>query len=370
MTRRLHRIGARRFAGVVVTASVAACGPAPSASAPAAVRCDRVAAPNGANDAAGTSRAPLRSVQALIDRLAPGQTGCLRSGRYPGGRPFHDAYREVRIDKPITLRNVPGDRATVIGRVWVTRRASGARVENLFLDGTNSRRLPSPTINGDRITFERNDVTNADGICFNLGSVDFGVANRTRVERNRIHDCGWQAPTGFNHGVYVQQAVATVIRGNWIHRNASRGVQLFPNARATRVIGNVIMGQGDGVRFSGDGSFASSGNVVQNNVIAANRGYEVDTWWPARVGTGNVVDGNCIDGSIDNAAGYRHEDNEFAQPTFLNARDGDLRLIPGSACRGVLPRWAARCPGPVLTPSGRPQCRSLDPRRATRGGAR
>jgi hypothetical protein len=360
---------ARLFPGVVAMLSLIACGEAPSAATSVAVRCDRVASPHGSDRAAGTSRAPLRSVQALIDRLADGQTGCLRSGRYLGARPFHDAYREVRIDKRITLRSAPGHRAVVAGRMWVTRRASGARVENLFLDGTNARRLPSPTLNGDRATFRRNDVTNATGICFNLGSLDFGIATGTLLERNRIHDCGWRQSGNLDHGVYVQQAQGTVIRANWIHRNASRGVQLFPNAQSTVVIGNVIEGQADGVRFAGVDGFASSDNVVRSNVIADNRGYEVDTWWPDDIGTGNLVEGNCIGGTIERAPGFQQARNRFARLRFVSARDGDLRLRRDGSCPGVLPRGAARCPGPLLTRRGRTQepraqCRSPDPRRA------
>ena len=70
----------RLAAAAVAIATVAMA--ALTASSPAAVSCDRVAAPSGSDSAAGTVAGPYRSTQKLADSLAPGQTGCLRSGLY------------------------------------------------------------------------------------------------------------------------------------------------------------------------------------------------------------------------------------------------------------------------------------------------
>ena len=59
--------------------------------------------------------------------------------------------------------------------------------------------------------------------------------------------------TNKDHGIYVTNAKDTVIRDNWIYDNVDRGIQLYPDAQHTRITGNVIDGNGEGVVFSGDG---------------------------------------------------------------------------------------------------------------------
>ena len=59
------------------------------------------------------------------------------------------------------------------------------------------------------------------------------VARDAVVEGNTIHDCGALPATNFEHGIYVGDAVETVIRSNYIYDNADRGIQLFPHAVRT-----------------------------------------------------------------------------------------------------------------------------------------
>ena len=89
--------------------------------------------------------------------------------------------RTSRFPRPgITLTRYAEDKATVKGRFWVAEGADGVTVEGLYLDGTNPGLLPSPTVNADRVTFRRNDVTsNHHSICFGLGHPDWGSAERT-----------------------------------------------------------------------------------------------------------------------------------------------------------------------------------------------
>src|SRR5215217_6229102 len=102
--------------------------------------CDQVASPGPG------------AAQELVDSLWPGQTGCLRAGLYEGN---------VKVSRPgITLTRYAGGKATVKGRVWIAAGADNVTVEGLYLDGTNPKLLPSPTINADGTTFRRNDVTN------------------------------------------------------------------------------------------------------------------------------------------------------------------------------------------------------------------
>src|SRR3954451_23391027 len=82
--------------------------------------CDKVAAPGGSDNAAGTADAPFRTAQVLADSLTAGQTGCLRAGTYnedltirQGGRP----------GAPVTIRSYPGERLRVVVGSWLARRA-------------------------------------------------------------------------------------------------------------------------------------------------------------------------------------------------------------------------------------------------------
>ena len=73
------------------------------------------------------------------------------------------------------------------------------------------------------------------------------------IRRNRIHDCGELPSTNKNHGIYVSEAKRTMIRDNWIYDNADRGIQLYHDADRSRVIGNVIYHNGDGIVINGEG---------------------------------------------------------------------------------------------------------------------
>ena len=214
------------------------------------------------------------AAQGLVDSLAPGQTGCLRAGLYEGN---------VKVGKPgITLTRYAGDKATVKGRFYVPEGADNVTVEGLYLDGTNPDGLPSPTVNADGVTFRRNDVTNYHrSICFTLGHPDWGRADNTTIEFNRIHDCGRLPATNHDHGIYVATATNTLIRGNWIYDNADRGVHLYPDAQKTTITGNVIDGNGEGLIFSGEFGVASNDTLVEGNVITNSKvRNNVESWYP------------------------------------------------------------------------------------------
>jgi parallel beta-helix repeat protein len=243
--------------------------------------CDRTIGPGHAG-----------AVQWLVEHLRPGQTGCLRHGTY------HEDVTIVR-DR-IHLRSRPGTRARITGRLWIARQSRGAVVSHLRLDGRNARRLPSPTINGDRARFAHVDVTNHHtGICFILGSNGFGRASGTVIRDSRIHDCGRLPATNHDHGIYVAVADHTRILRNVITDNADRGIQLYPDAQRTLIRGNVIAGNGVGIIFSGTGGVSSSHTLVTGNVITGSRiRANVESYYPRGTPPGhdNVVRDNCLAG--------------------------------------------------------------------------
>jgi hypothetical protein len=323
--------------------------PGPKALEAAQMRCDRVAAEDGSDRSPGTPAAPLRSAQKMANALRRGQTGCLRG--------YLGSAEQIKVIRPgITLTSYPGQRATLRGRLWITRGADSVTIRNLDLDGRSPIGYGvGPVVNAAGTTFDHVDVTNHHTqICFLLGTRGFGRAERTVIENSRIHGCGRLDPhTNKEHGIYVADADGAVIRGNWIYDNADRGVQLYPDARGTHVYGNVIDGNGEGITIAGDGETASSGNLIEHNVISNSKvRWNVESQWPdGLVGSGNVVRENCLwasnsesyynqgGGIVTGAAlGFTAAGNLVRQPRFSDAGAGDFRLRAPRACAALLSR--------------------------------
>ena len=318
------------------------------------VACDLVASPLGSNSNVGSLTKPFATVEKLASSLKAGQTGCLRAGVY---------QRDVKITKggtasaPTTITSYPAERAVVVGRLHVADEANNVIVQQLDLDGRSRSRLPSPTVNGDNIVFRDNDITNRHTtICFLLGSVEWGRARRTVIERNRIHNCGEMPPSNHHHGIYVEYSERARITGNWIYDNADRGVQLFPDAQNTYVANNVIDGNGQGVVFSRK----SSNNVVENNVISNPVvRYNIESF--ELTGTGNVARRNCVwstrhwgNAGIQLDVGVPVLENVVVEPGYVNRAAKDFRLLPTSPCVTFSPPPAAPQPVQVSKKPKRP----------------
>jgi hypothetical protein len=325
--------------------------------AEAQTTCTRYAAPFGSDAANGGEGDPFASVTRLLASVGSGETGCLFGGVY---------VEDVKVTRggspgaPLVLASMPGSRATLRGRLWIAEGANDLLVSGLNLDGRNGGRLPSPTVNGDRIVFRENDVTNYHtGICFLLGStMGWGTAQDVVLEGNRIHDCGRLPATNHEHGVYVESTRSAEIVDNLIYDNADRGVQLYPDAQDTVVAYNVIDGNGEGVTISGDGGSASNGNRVIGNVISnAVVRFNVESWWPlgSPVGTDNIVERNCLwngrRGNVAAQIGFDARDNVAADPGFRSRAAKDFALLDGSPCTGLGPRVDLRFgPVPAVAP--------------------
>jgi parallel beta-helix repeat protein len=288
----------------------------------------------------------------------------------------------VTINRPnLTLTSYSGERATVVGRLYVTKDGDNASVSNLNLDGRNSGNLPSPTVDGDNITFSGNDVTNRNTtICFNIGSVNpqWGRAHNVVIANNRIHNCGILPAQNHDHGIYVEASDNLVIKDNVIDHNADRGIQLYPDADNTTITGNVIDSNGQGIIFSGgdeyNGYEVSDNNTVTHNLITNSKvRYNVESYYPSsggRSGIGNVVTDNCINGATgsyagSNGAGIQSPQDGFTAtnnldvaPAYSNPAAGDYSLPAGSACSEFLGggNVTGSTDNPVTpAPSGDPQ---------------
>ena len=339
-----------------------------TASSPAAVSCDRAAAPSGSDSAAGSVASPYRTPQKLADSLAPGQTGCLRAGLYE---------QDVKVGKggasgaPVTITSYPGERATLRGRLRVTDVADFVTIESLNLDGRDANDLPSPSVYGDDVVFRDNDVSDHHtGICFLLGSNDYGRAKRTTIERNRIHDCGVLPAQNHHHGIYIEHADDTRVLNNWIYDNADRGVQMFPDSQGAYISGNVIDGNGQGVSFAHE----SANNVVEHNVISNSvLRWNIEDWELS--GGGNVARSNCVwttrtdlynrQGGIMVNRDFTAVDNLIADPLFEDRAAKDFRLRGGPCATLLAAGGTPPPPQPAPGPSP-PQVEVTSPRQGAR----
>jgi len=310
-------------------------GPSRAASVQAGGRCDRVVASATQRTRPGHGRPGI--VQRLVNSLRAGQTGCLRGGIY---------VEDVKVSQSrLALRSYPGEQARLVGRLWFSRTARNDVFSDLVLDGRNAAELPSPTVNGNAISFVGDEVTNENSsICFVLGSFSYGRARGTVIEGNRIHNCGQLPANNHEHGIYVNRADGTRIVGNLIYDNADRGIQLYPDAQYTLIERNVIDGNGEGIIFSGDEGLASNHNLVQFNVVSNSRiRANVESWYPSGnpVGVGNIVRDNCLFGGrkgpiVTTAGGFAAVSNVIANPQYADATLGDFRVGSGSPCVPIL----------------------------------
>ena len=223
-----------------------------------------------------------------------------------------------------------------------------------------------PKIYADGTVLRDNEITNDHtSTCVHVASWYDGPAPEgVVIERNRIHDCGELPSTNKEHGIYLSEAREPIVRDNWIYDNVDRGVQQYFEVHGARITGNVIVGNGQGLNFSG-----GSDQIVEGNIIAsANRRWNVYAGSTGSPGEGVLRD-NCVfadepdftaNGGIESSNVFAEADNLIAKPRFA---DPDGRRLPPRAGRpvpgqvhghDVAARWSAgsAAAAPTLAASG------------------
>jgi hypothetical protein len=321
---------------------------APPLQPTARVVCTRYASPSVAHAARGTSSEPYASVQRLVDSLRPGQTGCLKPGRYQENVTFRRGGTRM---KEITLTSAPGGRrAILLGTLWVARGADYVTISDLYLDGRSAdgkRGQPSPQVNGNHVTLRNDDITNDHtGICLMIGGAaeTYGTPSYTSIERSRIHDCGSLPATHYGQAVYLGHSRYASIEDNYIYDDADWGIHLYPNAVKSVIAYNVIDGNGSGLIIGGTDHLASSDNYIAHNIFSnSTDGYHVTSFWGPAVGDDNVVTHNCFwnatSGNINTVnGGFSATANLVVEPRYVSRSKKDFRLRPGSPCADNGPR--------------------------------
>jgi parallel beta-helix repeat protein len=313
-----------------------------AAGSPAAavVTCDRFAAPSGSDGGSGSRSNPYRTPEKLASSLAPGQTGCFRAGTY--------RFSQMGVSQAnITLAPYGSEAVTLRGSIKVKPSGHDSTIRGMKLDGRGGASPIGPRIYADGVVLRDNRITNGHtSICVQISRYYSDPAPRgVVIKRNRIHDCGDLPSTNRDHGIYVSEARNTVIRDNWIYDNADRGIQLYHDADGSKVIGNVIFHNGDGMVINGSGSTTSENNVIKGNIIAKSyRGYNVYSGSTGPVAHNNVLRKNCVwaghhgslyhehGGVMAPARNYKATRNVVAKPRFVHAEGGNLRLRRGGRC--------------------------------------
>jgi nitrous oxidase accessory protein NosD len=314
-------------------------GPARGLLPPPRVDCDLYAATDGSDSAPGNRTSPFRTPQRLAAALRPGQTGCFRGGTY--------TFSQMTVTRPITLAPYGDEAVTLKGTIKVIPGGAGSTIEGMQLDGAGGASDIGPRIYADRVVLRNNEITNEHtSICVSITAYysdppPQGVV----VEGNRIHDCGALPSTNKDHGIYVTNARDTVIRDNWIYDNVDRGIQLYPDAQHTKVIGNVIDGNGEGIVFSGEGDTTSNHNLVEGNVIADSKlGWNVYSGDSGPVAAGNRLRQNCVwagqsgpdyesNGGVETPSrNFTATTNAVVDPHYSDPAAGDYTLSSESQC--------------------------------------
>lgn len=348
---RVTGLGPSTYANLQVVTLRGQLASVPSDPIPAVTRASTtcthyVSSARGSDAGTGSRTSPWRSIGRLVGAWQAGWVGCIEGSFVEDVSIFRGGTSTAHV----TLRNVPGTRASLRGRLWVARGADHVVVAHLRLDGraiddTARNSLPSPTVNARGTMLLDNDISNArTRVCAVLGSIrGYGMAVLPTLAYNRVHDCGRRG-ANTHHGIYVESARNARIVHNAIFDNADRGIQLYPDAQRSVIAGNLIDGNGTGIIFSGAEGFASSGNLVVRNVLSgAQLRNNLEHYWeqPGRVGVANVAARNCLGGARQGdvampPVGYVLRDNSSGRVAFRNRAADDLRPAAGSGCRAWL----------------------------------
>lgn len=290
--------------------------------------CTYYASPGGANYGPGTRRRPFRTFQRLSDALRPGETGCLRAGIYVQNP---DVQRGGTPSQPVTIRSYPGELAQLDGTIWVQSSAPYVRIDDMKLCGSpgppsclgqnfSSGQSTGIDVSADHTTLRGDDISSPGGICLLLGTSTgndgrSGPGDSSLVTHNRIHFCGG-TPGSSNEieGIYDQYSSGSTIVHNLIYHNAAMGIQFYPGAQRTTFEYNTLWDNGEGVVFGGSDGVTSNYNLVEYNSISDSVGrWNIESFWPEGVGTGNVAAHNCLHADNPSQDGY-YDTNDGVQP--------------------------------------------------------
>ncbi len=333
--------------------------------------CAKYASPKGSDSWPGSEEKPYATVQYLVDHLSTRETGCLFGGPYVGN---------LRTSIPhLALRSVSGQRARLLGYIWLRSGATEFALQDLDVDGHDVS-PPTVQVNADGVTLSNLDITNRNkpgpsftGICVLAGSnfeaEPANTASNLTVSHTRIHNCGDDA---HEHAIYLESTRNAHVVDSYLYDNPGFGVHMYPDAQKSLIEYNVIDGNSSrckaNLTFSGEAAggeysepHGSSMNVVRYSLITnALCRYNVDSYYPlgSLSPEGNSVHDSCVwNAPLGNFGhrttergeiAYTQSDNLDTDPLYVDRAHKDFRLLPSSPCAGKGPRVSPECVVPRI----------------------
>jgi Right handed beta helix region len=194
-------------------------------------------------------------------------------------------------------------------------------------------------ISGNGVGLIRNDISGPGYLNANIACVRLSGTIGTLLDGNAIHNCT-RATTPqrvYSPGIWVESAQLTTLVNNFVYHTAGDGIALAPNAQNSKVSRNLVDGNAAGIYIGGDASYASSRNLIVDNIVSYSGRYNIHSNFRPRgpVGRGNLISRNCLwkgfRGNLAGSRGYVAVKNLVVNPRYLN-RPQTLALRPGTRC--------------------------------------
>ena len=307
--------------------------PVPPVSVPPLTPSDLFVSPSGHDDATGSASEPLGTIQAAVDRVAPGTTVWVGPGTYVGFRIGRSSTTGQRItvaaQSPGTVTLTPPGGGSTIDLTGAT----GVNLINLAIEGpdgqaTDAIRLDrsaditiegctvGPTVGGigievrysAHVTIRGNDILhNAMGVRL-YGEGDPSSVHDVLIEDNRIHDSDSMivndtAPDndyGANAIVWYEVTGHTLALGNqvWSNRASSHdygtdggAFEIWASSNA-EIVGNVAWDNDNVMETGSDGPECEHLSFRRNVAYAANFGVGLIL----RCARDSLIANNVLDG--------------------------------------------------------------------------
>ena len=358
----------RTVSGALAALACTALSAAPASAQ--TVTCTKYVTTTGNDLSDGNSVATAyRNPQKLATTLSAGQTGCIGSGDYAGTSGTGGSEYSLNLSaggaagNPITIRSIPGQRATLKGKVEIRVGANNITLADLKVNDTRGQ-WQMMSIDGNNVTVEDSDISNGNALysCMQIGRGGNSAPTvGTIIRRNRFHHCGSLASGNHDHAIYSQHANGPKVYNNLFYTTSAYALHMYPNSDYGWWAHNVIDGGPDwasgtdtfrgGIVFGGErttsGDRLSQGNTVEFNVVNHTRDKDgISSSWGTATpppASSNLAASNC---SWDWESGYRSIENPpigftasgniEASPLFVNRSGFDFRLGATSGCHAIV----------------------------------
>lgn len=364
-----YRTLASVLAGALLTTLLAA-GAAPRLAS-AATSCTLYASTLGSDTNAGTSTAPFRTAQKLVNSLGGGKTGCLTGGgTFVGDVRFNvggaAGARATLTSDPLSTR------ATIKGVIYVPPASPYVSIENVRVDAAGADQAVAVQLFADYGRLVDSDV-------FGGGEQRIGVqigyqqtVRGVEIANNRIHDFGSSGI--YQQGIYVDLSDGAQVHDNLIYDNrGGYGIQLWTHSLNGHFYRNTIDGNGAGnIIIAGQANVyggPSSNNEFDHNILSNPlSGHNVVVFWSNYSGgdppgTGNTVHDNVYrNGDLSagtaycggSCSGVAYAANIDVDPRYVDRVAKNFALQSGSPATGYGAGSGASAPAPAPAVSTAP----------------